>query len=102
MVQALEGEALPPLAEGESLPLKEVELHQVGQVSLPIKSVSLRVCLASKSVSWCVCLPSNSVCPSACPCMLLQQGELGRLAGMNTVSLEQYTLGVGRPDVTSH
>ena len=28
-LQAMEGQALPKLTEGESLPLKEVELHQV-------------------------------------------------------------------------
>lgn len=45
-MQALEGQALPPLAEGESLPLKEVELHQVGQIRLPIKSACLSVRLS--------------------------------------------------------
>ena len=29
LVQAMEGQALPTLVEGEALPLKEVELHQV-------------------------------------------------------------------------
>ena len=29
MMQALEGQALPTLTEGEALPLQEVELHQV-------------------------------------------------------------------------
>lgn len=50
VVQALEGQALPPLAEGESLPLKEVELHQVGHFCL---SVCVFVCL---SVCLLICL----------------------------------------------
>ena len=44
VVQALEGQALPPLVEGESLPLKEVELHQVGDLCL---SDCLLVCLSA-------------------------------------------------------
>lgn len=65
MVQALEGQALPPLAEGESLPMKEVELHQVGQVSLPIKSACLSVRLLVQACVW----------PAAGLSMLLEQGE---------------------------
>lgn len=30
LMQAMEGQALPTLVEGETLPIKEVELHQVG------------------------------------------------------------------------
>ena len=36
MLQALEGQPLPPLVEGEGLPLKEVELHQVGTAYHPL------------------------------------------------------------------
>lgn len=64
MMQALEGQALPPLAEGESLPMKQVELHQVSQIRLPIKSASLSVCMyVSLSVCLTACL---SVCLFAC------------------------------------
>lgn len=36
VVQAMEGQALPTLVEGEALPLKEVELHQVTSFRLYI------------------------------------------------------------------
>lgn len=36
VVQAMEGQALPTLVEGEALPLKEVELHQVTSSQLYI------------------------------------------------------------------
>ena len=63
-MQALEGQALPPLPEGESLPLKEVELHQVGPLSL------------ASCLSVCLSVPPSvrpSVCPSVClsVCLLL-------------------------------
>ena len=51
VVQALEGQALPPLAEGESLPLKEVELHQVGHLFYLIVCVCLSVCLSVNRLS---------------------------------------------------
>lgn len=63
MMQALEGQALPTLTEGEGLPLQEVELYQVTQHML---SSCPFVCLAGVwlSVSDSCCMAGVfCVCP---------------------------------------